>query len=227
MGVDERTQPRISVNKLGEYISAAPARRRRIVIDQKRPRDFIVPRYGAAVEKIVAYLSRKLSERDLLQAIEDLEDDCEGTEWQAQTNQLCADAIGCFLDCLDLLEFDGISLSAPSKAQAYLKIGGITVSVRPELEMRGRLSRGATSRGFLKLYFSKTYPLDDQSGTAVATCLRQYAEEMFSTAEVDNQLCLVVDVFAGKIFAAPRAYKRRLRDIEAACEEISRAWPML
>lgn len=227
MGIDERTQPRISVNKLGEYISAAPARRRRIVIDQKRPRDFIVPRYGAAVEKIVAYLSRRSSERDLLQAIDDLEDNCAGTEWQAQTNQLCAEAIGCFLDCVDLLELDGISLKVPSDAQAYLKIGGITVSVRPELAMEGRLSRGAKSRGFLKLYFSKTYPLDEQSGTAVATVLRQYAEEVISAAEVDNRLCVVVDVFAGKLFAAPKAYKRRMRDIEAACEEISRAWPML
>jgi hypothetical protein len=35
----------------------------------------------------------------------------------------------------------------------------------------------------------------------------------------------VLDVFAGNLFEAPRAHKRRMRDIEAACEEISRAWP--
>jgi hypothetical protein len=53
----EREVPRISVNKLGEYMTATPLRRRRIIQDQKRPKDYIVPRYTEAQDAIVAYLS--------------------------------------------------------------------------------------------------------------------------------------------------------------------------
>ena len=38
-----RKAPRISVNKLGEYMTATPLRRRRIIQDQKRPKAFISP----------------------------------------------------------------------------------------------------------------------------------------------------------------------------------------
>ncbi len=37
-----RDTPRISLNKLGEYMTASPSRRRSIVRDQKRPKDAIV-----------------------------------------------------------------------------------------------------------------------------------------------------------------------------------------
>lgn len=227
MPIDERTQPRISVNKLGEYITAAPARRRRIIVDQKRPRTFIAPRYGTAERKIVEFLSGRSSEGDLLRAIDELEDDCGGTEWQMQRNQLCAEAIGSFLDYLDVFELDGISLSPLTPSHTHLKLGGISVSVRPELEGCGNLGHGAKSRGVLKLYLGKTFPLNEESGSAIATCLRQYACEMIPAAEVDHRLCIVFDVFAGAIFQAPKAHKRRMRDIEAACEEVARAWPML
>jgi hypothetical protein len=40
-----RETPRISVNKLAEYMVATPARRRGIIRDQKVKRDFIVARY--------------------------------------------------------------------------------------------------------------------------------------------------------------------------------------
>jgi hypothetical protein len=38
---------------------------------------------------------------------------------------------------------------------------------------------------------------------------------------------MVIDVFNQEVYAAPRAYRRRQMDIEAACEEIARAWPVL
>ena len=54
--VRERSQPRISVTKLGEYMVASPTPRRRIVIDQKRPQDYIVARYNDAQESIAEFL---------------------------------------------------------------------------------------------------------------------------------------------------------------------------
>ena len=48
-----RQAPRISVNKLGEYMTATPLRRRRIVLDQKRPKTFIFARYREPQDAIV------------------------------------------------------------------------------------------------------------------------------------------------------------------------------
>ena len=46
---DERNDPRISVNKLGEYLVTGPSRRRRIVMDQKRPKGRVEGQSGAFV----------------------------------------------------------------------------------------------------------------------------------------------------------------------------------
>jgi hypothetical protein len=36
----------------------------------------------------------------------------------------------------------------------------------------------------------------------------------------------VFDVFAGKVFVAPKARQRRLGDVQLACEEIAARWDM-
>lgn len=40
----------------------------------------------------------------------------------------------------------------------------------------------------------------------------------------ERELCMVIDVFDQEGYVAPKANKRRLEDIEAACEEIARVW---
>lgn len=51
-----RERPRISVNKLGEYLTEPnPSRRRRILLDQKEPKDFILPYYDPARDAILRF----------------------------------------------------------------------------------------------------------------------------------------------------------------------------
>lgn len=219
----ERTEPRISVTKLGEYMVAPPARRRRIIADQKRPRNFIVPRYGAAEEAIVDFLSQDQDEREILKHVNRLGNASGGTDWQNQTSHLCSEALECFLDAVELLDLDGLQLVAAPQSAQHLKIAGVSISARPEV----LLGRQDGTRGVLKIYFGKTVPLSDEAGAFVGTCLREFASSTLGGARIDHRLCLVLDVFAGRLFEAPRAHKRRMRDIEAACEEIRRAWHAL
>jgi hypothetical protein len=44
---------------------------------------------------------------------------------------------------------------------------------------------------------------------------------------VDFRDCLIVDVFGKLVFAAPRTYRRRWQEIEAACQEIALVWPTI
>lgn len=42
-----------------------------------------------------------------------------------------------------------------------------------------------------------------------------------------RRYCMMVDVFPGMYATVPSATSRRLRDLEASCEEIAQRWPAL
>jgi hypothetical protein len=224
-GVIERTLPRISVNKLGEYMTATPSRRRLIIRDQRRPKGFLVPRYNEAQAAIVSYLTSQ--ERDvapLLAEIERLHSLAAESSWEAQRNISCAEALEAFLDLVDNLP-SGVKLAPGPGRPPLLTYGEVLVSVRPELLAEGTNRQGESTIGAWKLYFSKTTPLSPEGGRFVATAVADFAERFLAlTATADYRLCLAIDVFAGKIYTAPRARTRRRNDLAAACDEIARAW---
>jgi hypothetical protein len=49
--------------------------------------------------------------------------------------------------------------------------------------------------------------------------------ELAYQTESQCDRCLFIDVFAGKVHRAPAAFKKRMKDLEAACEEIAGRWP--
>ena len=92
--------------------------------------------------------------------------------------------------------------------------------------LEGSDGRGRPQVGALKLLFPKTHPHTETSAEYVATLLRAHAQRfMLKRGHVNEDACLVVDVFSGRIVSAPRGHVRRWRDIGAACDEIRRAWP--
>ena len=217
--------PRISVNKLGEYMTATPLRRRRIIVDQQRPKTFIVPRYTEAQDAITKYLVRGENDTALLASeIERLATAPSATEWEAQRKRLCAEALERFLDVADQVDLNDQSLTAGGNDQPRLLVGGLEISVRPEVIVRGTNRSGDAAGGALKLYFSKTIPLGQEGGEYVATLVHQYVDTHVTPGQADPRLCRVIDVFGGRVFTAPRAIARRRRDLWAACEEIARAW---
>lgn len=79
--------------------------------------------------------------------------------------------------------------------------------------------------GEIKLCFSKTHPLDREAGEYVGTALYEHAQmTMSDQGKIDPRYCMIIDVFAGKVHMAPRAYIARKRDMEAACAEIALHW---
>jgi hypothetical protein len=226
--IHERSQPRISVTKLGEYMVANPARRRRIVIDQKRPQEYIVARYNDAQESIVEFLVHAIEKDFLRQKVEELSGGVASTEWQAQSHQLCAEAISSFLEFVDGISLEGFELRRGDAAPPKLDIAGVSVSVRPEVLISGNSRKGDRITGAIKLYISKTTPLTGEAGEYVATTVHQFVKDnQLDEGKADFRLCYVVDVFNKKLFSAPRSHVRRRSDIEAACEEIARAWAAL
>ncbi|MFZ2405197.1 MAG: hypothetical protein WAW41_08675 [Methylobacter sp.] len=102
-------KPKISVNKLGEYMIASPSRRKQIIEDQQEPKTFMVARYRDAREQIVTYLSEGMSDdTKVMLSIQELRNSNGGSEFVEQDRQLSADAITKFLEVSDNINIDNL-----------------------------------------------------------------------------------------------------------------------
>jgi len=215
-----RDSPRISVSKLAEYVAASPSRRRTIVREQKRPRDVIVARYREVYPAIVRFLAGAASADDLSALADELEALQAGTDWQAQDNSLSAEALDAFVGIQSTLILDDYRVSAGDFDQTVISLQSVNISVRPEV----RLTTTSGRTGAMKLYVSKTHPLSLDAGLSAATLVHSLLRDGLKLADTRHSDCILLDVFAGKVYKAPANFKVRMRDIDAACEEIARAW---
>ena len=223
-----RPDPRLSINKLGEYLTCGALRRRRILNDAKHPQGFIVPRYNDFYAVASRFLeSNPLDAAIIYAAIDEILARAPGTEWDEQNKSLNVDLLTNLVDIPDLLPLEGLRMIAMPNVQNDLEIAGVTVSVRPEILLTGTI-RGRDVMGALKLYLPKSYPLDQTTADYITTTVHQHLSTFPQLdAEIDYRLCLVADVPTRTVYAAPRSFTRRRNDIEAACEEIAARWPSI
>lgn len=222
-----RENPCVSVNKLGQYLTATPALRKRIIHAQKNPPDPQYLRYPEAAQAIVEYLCGgrdevilRYHQRRMLNAKAE-------TDFDAHRLVLCAEALQCFLASADELALTNAVASPTDAELPPMALSGVMINVRPELILRSVDRHGQMHSGLLKLYFSKHTPLTEQSGQYIATVLHMYAEQhLQQRGPVDHRLVRVFDVFAGKVYVAPKAQQRRLGNLELACAEIAACWSM-
>lgn len=218
------SKPRISVNKLGEYLTATPSRRKRIIEDQQQPKTFIAARYSDAREEIVEYLSTGMNDDSkILSAATELRIPNGGTEFAEQDRQASASAIENFLEASENLDLEGLVVeSGESTSSNTMEVAGVDISMRPDAVLKDPESGQVV--GCVKLHFPKTSPLTPQAAEYVATAMRVYLESAEENSAIDHSKCYVVDVPTQRVVSAPKAFKRKMNDIEAACEEIDARW---
>lgn len=219
-----RSNPRISLNKLAEYIFARPGRQQTIIRDQKRPNDFIVARYRLAEEAIKNFIlqPQQNSLQNAIAAISTLE---HNSDWSKQNADLCQDALIHFMTLKDRLTFDGFIPNLGSDNAPKMTVSGVNVSVRPEIILSDNANHIV---GALKLYINKSNPLTDESGKYISTVVHRYLAEVISSDNyVSPGLCVVADVFGQTVHVAPKAYKRSMADIYSACQNIAILWSAL
>ncbi|WP_164017138.1 hypothetical protein [Pyxidicoccus trucidator] len=219
-----RENPRVSVNKLGQYLTATPSLRKRIIHGQKHPVDPQYLRYPAAAQAIVEFLCEGRDEVILRYHQRRLLNAAPESDFDAHRLALCAEALQRCLVSVDGLAANAIA--SPAEADLPpLELSGVAINVRPEVILRSVDAQGQMRSGLLKLYFSKHTPLDERSGQYIATVLHRYAEQRLEQrGPVDPRLVGVFDVFAGRLYFAPRAQQRRMNDVKLACEEIAARW---
>lgn len=225
-----RTHPRISLNKLGEYLVAPPARRRRIIYDQKFPQSFITARYTDAQQVIAEYLSQTKRNMSFIpKAAERLLSITPRSEWEEHNNSLCAEALDHFVELEDALPLGDIECEATDPKQpAACVIGSVEISVRPEITLVVKGGKRDGQLGAIKLAFSKTNEISGEVASHIASVLHHYTVSTCPAGStVARERCLLVDVFGEKVIEAPASFKRRMKDVEAACAEIDALWPKI
>lgn len=77
-------------------------------------------------------------------------------------------------------------------------------------------------KGCIKLVFGKGRELNNLEAEYTTACLQRW---LFEQKNISNSSqCFVLDVFGKKVFSSSKISKKRMADIETACEEISLTW---
>lgn len=211
--------PRFSVNKLGEYMGATASRRKRIIYDQKYPSSFIVSQYKDAKEAIIKYIIKDYDENIITDAIEKIKKSVTLKEQDIENSVLALN---------EALKTNLPDLSSFIKTRCKdnnpkININGLEISVNPDVVVKN-----GNKVGCIKTHVIKTEQnrLTQEASLYVGVLLHQYAvANLLSKGEsADPNLCISIDCFGNSHETAPKAIARRLSNIQAACEEIVRAW---
>lgn len=216
--------PRISLNKLGEYLTATPSRRKRIIQDQQDPKPFIAARYADARSEIVQFLaSGMVDDSNLIAAAKRLRLDRSGTEFAYQDRLASADAIENFLEASEQIELgDLVVVPAENSLSESMQVSGVAVSMRPDAYLKDPVT--GDIKGAIKLHFPKTTPLTEMAAGYVGAAIKVFLQQNKNSPVVDYRKCYVVDVSTQTVSSAPKSHIRKMNDIVAACEEIDARW---
>lgn len=218
--------PRISVNKLSEYLVVGAGRRNRILHDAKFPPDYIRPVYRTAGEAIATFITGGMTDIGAIErAMEALGNETPNTVWDQRRINSNIDALETFGNMIDAIDLRGAQAELGPNRADHLARNGVSISVRPEVILRST-RRGQTVIGALKLHFPKANPLGARASGFVSAAMVAHLQATQADT-VDPALCSVIDVSSAAFFQGPAATRQRLREVDEGCVEIASRWPSI
>jgi hypothetical protein len=216
-------KPKISANKLGEYILSAPHRRKEIVKNQKYPKGYVVARYNEAKSTIVDYFINGKGDKEFVEKkIKSLIQKSYTSSFRTQDNKLSIEVLEIFKQT-NHSDLGKYSLGRFGKNFQNLSVQGVEVTISPEIMIKGSI-RGIDFIGAIKIHISKNHPLNQDSGKYVASLIQSFLEKNSPDIKIRPEFCVSLDIFTGNYFTAPRSFKLMRKEIEAACNEIRLLW---
>lgn len=226
MNRDPRNSPRFSVNKIAEYMLATPRRRRSLIIDQIKHPTVKVITYEDARRVLVRFFGDPgRGARQLLESASLLRDRAAVSDDEHRNKCLLASAraVEAFAPIAERIRIAGVLTVPGPRRNADVTMGGVRIVVTPDVCF---LERGTERRiGALKFHFPRTTTLDPDALRYVAALVFHYLKEQRDSPQ--RRMCIAVDVFSERYESAPRSMTDRLKNVEAACEEIAERWPSL
>lgn len=225
MGTKTVDQPKMSVNKLGEFLVASPSRQRKIVEQLKYPKEnqFAIMGYKDARIAIREYFINDFEESIILACVEKLEKKSPNTDFKKILLKSEIESLELILESENINQ-DLIYLPYTGD-NPKLNISGVEVSVNPDLIVKNTM-RGNEYIGGLKIHLSKNYKFGEEGSKYIATILYHYVENFVDLkgCKVRNSVNLSYDVFTDMFVICPNSVKKRWGDINAACLTIVAIW---
>jgi len=225
-------EPRISANKLAEYVLATASRRKRILLDAKYPETFITTRYKEAREIAKAYLCGNVTIDFVKQEINKFKNTAIAAakipknDYQVQYHNQSADALDSLLNSKIPL-FNGANIIKYDEQAKIIIMKGVAISVRPDLILKADIG-GIINVGAIKLHITQTTKLSNESQKIVGVLLYEYVKKhvinVVKNEVANSKLCVSFDIFKQQFDVCPPAMKRILTQVQDSCEEISSRW---
>jgi hypothetical protein len=226
-----RTRPRVYLHRLAQLVSANPAQRRQLLMREKYPSPFRVSYYPAK-RLFRDALRLGWTEDELFNiATERWWPIGPETDYAAFRRRQALDATEEFSLMLERVQQQLADREAcvhlSSRLWLPMTLGGVRVADAPPIVLR-RNRRGVDQVGLLTFHISKTRPHTDASAKLAAGLLESFARNnQTRVVNLEPELCVVVDVFAGIVADAGGVRRRDLRHVELACEETAACWSRL
>lgn len=220
--------PKLTVNKLGEYVEAGGRRRNTILKTIKYPDEnvFASSSYKDARQAIKSYFINNFDDDILLNFISKMQAKTAGSQHDTKMIKSEIEAAKKVLSSTSInKKYTYRSYEGPN---IKLNINGVEISVLPDLvaiETRG----GKTIHGGVKLHLSKSSSNNVDVNENIATILHHYSSTDidFSKHDVKPKMCISYDVHKDTFIECPKAVKSRFADISAECSTIAAVWPTI
>lgn len=225
--------PRISANQLAEYALASPSRRQAILRNAKYAPVFLVVRYNNARSSVCDYLTDGTrpvatlhkAEADLKASAGSL-----GSRFKENDALLSAEAIASFASFTSNKTqypkaFSKLTFAHVTGQMPKLPMSGVEVSVQIDLVSKNvaKETCGGVLLQTSKAISAKSWR-EEHSLYAASLIWMASSEFLKGYGSVDPNLCYAVDLFGKKATKAPKSYKTRVKNLEAACGEIAAMW---
>lgn len=218
-------KPKMTVNKLGEYLVASPTRQRRILEQLKYPKEnkFGAVAHSDAREAIKQYFIKGFDENVIKNCIESLESKIPANDYQAIMNAASIEALEAVLSC-EIINSD-FEYHPYIGSNPKLDIKGVELSIYPDLIVKCK-SKGTIQFGGLKLHLSKSSSITEEGNKYEAALIYKFLDENREgeIAELKAACCISYDIFQNTFIECPKSVKIRLDNIEAGCLNIVAIW---
>lgn len=223
-----RNDPRLSANKLAQYVTSRAARQNQILRNAKFPPDYITAYYRDAAEAISHFIGGGMADLGILDraAARLLQSSTNSIQQDRQKNANI-DAIEVFGGMLDDIDLRGATPELAAHTAPHVTVAGVSVSVRPEIILRCE-KKGSPLVGALKLHFPRSEPLDVEQAGYVSALLHRYLEDQhLDDGTASTAHCVVVDVASATFHPGIASVKKRMSDIQGSCGHIAQLWPSI
>jgi hypothetical protein len=226
--------PRLSANQISDYVfSLSALRRRSILRDAKYPRIAIVIKYDEARLAIRKHLSGSGSGKNILAdsllTLQRRIGDEDMADGRKKDFKLSIAAIEAFQFNEAEFGFSKLTFKPSPINSPKLAIANVSISVSLDLVVEKPAKTGAKSVGAVVFIFSKTGGQEknvDKRCKTVAMLTYQTLKTYLKTHDtVDPKLCMAVDVFSGRVYAAKTEQKQLFTNVQTNCEDVATIWP--